>query len=322
MAKEVEWKTVAVAVVAVLLIAWFAPNLFSLPGTGGLPGVTTTQAGGVSVTKPIKFFIQDGLAGGGIGSASVAIYGADKTLKESITTGTDGTATTGGAYSSDTVLYVKISKSGYVSVWKTITVPKMTQADAQSLAAIPITLSTVRLTDWAIKVRDNLGNTYANNANVNKTAGGAPGTSVFTLFIDVIMSSDNYGWVDSFDYINNQNWKLVLEVKVTGTNYDKVLVTSGGYTARVERASSTYYLFVLSPDEVTRHKVGNSILKEGLAVRSIGLDLSSYTGDLADMVISLVAYADDTKFVSTGTYGPDALATVGNPDSLTLNLVD
>jgi hypothetical protein len=87
----------------------------------------------VAVNKPIKFSLTDPLKGSAVASANIYIYTPDKILRESLTTGSDGTVTSALPYKSDSVLYVKVVKSGYVTSWFTVTVPKMSPADAQSL---------------------------------------------------------------------------------------------------------------------------------------------------------------------------------------------
>jgi len=281
----------------------------------------TPTAGLVTVNKPLDFFVYDKYAGGAVASATVAIYDASGQLLESLTSGSDGTVQSGASYTSGEKLYIKVSKSSYVTAWIPYTVPKLSPADAESLSVISVKVPIVDQDNWVIQVRDSLGNTYSDNGNWNKTAGGSstPGTSVATMLIDVFQQNDNSGWVDSYDPINKQDWKLVLEVKISGTGYENVIVTSGTYDYYVQKGSAMYYLFVLDPYQATRHVSGNTVLSEGTVTKSIRLDLSSYSGDTADIAINVYMYADPAKFVNMGTYGPDrtSVATEFN-----LNIVD
>jgi len=190
-----------VAILLILFLLWYA-GFFKIEVKQQVSGPSAPTGGEnlVSVNKPIKFALSDPLAGAAIASANVYIYGPDKVLKESLVTASDGTVTSALPYQSDSVIYVKVAKAGYVTRWFTVTVPKMNPADAQSLTSNFVPLQTYSLGTYTIKITDQFGNSYTSGGSLNFTALGATTVSVT---ITIYNTRDNSGYVSSYDYLNS-----------------------------------------------------------------------------------------------------------------------
>jgi hypothetical protein len=273
----------------------------------------------VAVTKPVDFYLVDKYGGGGVASATLTIYNEDLVQLESLTTGSDGTISTSAAYRSGTVLWVKASKSNAMR-WYKVVVPKMSPADAQALTVNgPITLEFFSYNAPSLAVRDSAGNTYTDGGSLNKTSGGTPGTSSVVLTVSWFQGTDNKGYMESFDPVNQVDWKAILVVKVSGTNYENVVVT--GFPNSVEKGTAIYYWTEIDPSTLTKWKVGSEYKLPGTGSFTFSLDLTGYSGDAADLDIYIYYYADGDYFVQKGSWGPDSLSVISGAP-YTINLVD
>lgn len=263
----------------------------------------------VPVNKPLRIALTDPLAGMAIPNAQLLIYTPDKVLRESLVTDSTGIASTALPYPSDSVVYVKISKPGYVTKWCTVTVPRMTQADAQSLAQNFVALQDVQLGSYVIKVTDQFGNTYTSGSALNFTRLGA---SVVSVTITIYNTKDNSGYVTSRDFINNINLNAVLLAKTSGTS---VVVQGAGQS--VTRGTDTYYMTVLNDDALTRQIIGNQYVKPGVATVTLTFNKGALgAGQTQAFTFNLMAYFDPQYFAVNGIGGPDAVSLA----SFTLNL--
>jgi hypothetical protein len=253
----------------------------------------------VAVNKPIRFALTDPLGGSAIGGASILIYGPDRVLRESLTTDSTGIATSALPYQSDGQIYVKVARSGYVTRWIPVTVPRMGQADAQSLATNFVALQTYNLGTYTIKVTDQFGNSYSSGGVLNFTALGANTVSVT---VTIYNTEDNSGYVSSFDYLNNINLDAVLLAKTSGTS---VTVTGAG--SSVARGTDTYWISVLSGDQLTRQLVGQQYVKPGVASVTVTFGRGSLAhGATQSFTFDLMVYFDQGYFAQNGVGGPDA----------------
>jgi len=259
----------------------------------------TPSSGLVSVTKPLKFALNDPLAGSAIASANVYIYGADNILKESLTTGADGTVTSALPYQSGSVINVKVSKTGYVTRWFSVTVPQMTPADAQSLTSNFVSLQTVNLGTYTIKVTDQFGNSYSSSGTLNFTSLNA---STVSVTLTVYNTEDNSGYVSSSDPVNRVNLNAVLLSSTGGSS-----VTVQGAGSSVTRGTNTYYISPVSDDGLTRQLVGNTYVKPGVTSVTVTFGKGSLTaGSSQAFTFALQDYFDQSYFAANGIGGPDA----------------
>jgi hypothetical protein len=289
-----------VAILLILFLLWYA-GFFKIEIKQQVTQPTPGGENLVPVNKPIKFALSDPLAGAAIASANVYIYGPDKVLKESLTTVSDGTVTSALPYQSDSVIYVKVAKTGYVTRWFTVTVPKMTPADAQSLTSNFVPLQTYNLGTYTIKITDQFGNSYTSGGSLNFTALGATTVSVT---ITIYNTKDNSGYVSSYDYLNGINLNAVLLASTPGSS---VTVTGAG--SSVMRGTTTYWISVLSDDGLTRQLVGNQYVKPGVTSVTITFGKGSLTaGNSQAFTFTVYGYFDQNYFATNGIGGPDAVS--------------
>lgn len=296
------WHIVAIALIIVAM--WYTGVLsFSIQG----PQEQTPETQLVSVNKPLQFAVVDPLGGGGLASASVLVYGTDKVLKESLTTATDGyTAQTALPYQSGTTLYVKILKSGYVTRWMQVTVPKMTPTDAQAQTTNYISLQTVPLGTYTIKVTDQFGNVYTDGSDLNFTS---LNVSTVSITISIYNTVDNTGYISSYDPLNGINLRSVLVLGTAGSD-----VSISGAGGSITRGTNSYWCITVNDDGLTRQIIGNQYVKPGVTSITFTINKGALSaGEEQDFTFTLYAYFDQTYFAQNGIGGPDAssLATFG-----------
>ncbi|RLI46918.1 hypothetical protein DRO69_02000 [Candidatus Bathyarchaeota archaeon] len=276
------------------------------------PGEPPT--GTVPVNKILRLSVIDKFAGSVVTGATVKIYDG-QTLLETATDNNDGTYDTALTYPSGKELNVYVAKST-AKMWKTITVPYMTEADAAAATVNTVNLDFFTRSSLTMTVIDGDGNSYSNGGSINKTSGGTPGKSLITLTVSLYVSSDNTGFISSYDPINQLNWYPLLTAKTTGTNYENVVVS--GFAQGYEKGTNMYYVTKLADTDVTKYKVGNNYVYPGSSSFTFTLDLSGYSGDAADLVLTVYFYADSAYHQAKGSWGPDSVSIVTS----TLNLVD
>lgn len=294
------WLTLlTAAVVFILLMSMGYIQLSGVPSGGQEEGTPGGEL--VAVNKPIKFALVDPLAGSAIGGASIAIYDEDKVLLESLTTdSTSGTVTTAMPYPSDSVINVKISKSGYVTRWCEIVVPKMNPVDAESLTSNFVSLQTVNLGTFTIKATDQLGNLYESGNTLNFTSLGA---SSVTLNFMITNTEDNSGYIESYDCLNDINLQAVLLGSTAGSD-----VTVMGAGSTVVRGTTTYWVSTINDGDMVKQVIGNDYVQSGIATKSITIGKGALnSGETQDITFALYVYFDPAYFAQNGIGGPDAL---------------
>ena len=306
------WQWVAVAAILLLGLSYLGyldlQSIFSRPGP--MPGEEPVEDL-VAVNKPLEFAVIDKFAGSAVSSASVYVY-EGKALLETLTTDANGLATTSLKYRSGTQLNILVV-NGNSKMWKSITVPKMAKADAESMSVNSIRIDFFTVASLSLQVRDGFGNSYVNAGNLNKTA---LGQNIISLTVSWFVANDNTGFLSSYDPINELDWRAVMYVKLSGTNYEVIQLT--GLDESYAIGTTNWFASTLADTEVTKYKVGNQYVHPGSGSRTFTLDLTSYSGDLADLDIYIVFYSSSAYHRAKGGFGPDALTVV----QFTLNLVD
>jgi len=270
---------------------------------GVLPGgtQTQTQAGLIDVTKPLKFAVMDEYAGSAVASASVQVYRGTSPV-ESLTTGSDGTVTSALTYKSGEQLNVYITK-GSSKFWAALTVPKMSPADAQSLSYNPVTVKTFTVGTYTITVVRSTGASLSSGGSFNFTSAGVTQES-FT--VSVFNTADNTGYLTSTNPVENRKLGAFLEVAITGTNYDKFLVS--GLSGYRTTGSGNTWTRPASDSEISRVKIGSTVVKPGSFSAVITVDSSpASVGNTATMTIRLNLLADESRFLALGDKGVDAI---------------
>jgi hypothetical protein len=291
--------------IGVLLILFWAivlpmiqQNLGVIPGGGG---TQTQTAGLIDVTKPIRFAVMDEYAGSAVSSATVQIYRGTSPV-ETLTTGSDGTVTSALTYRSGESLNVYITK-GSSKYWAAVTVPKMSPADAQSLSYNPVTVKTFTVGTYTITVVRSTGASLSSGGTFDFTAAGVTQES-FT--VSVFNTADNTGYLTSTNPIDNRKLGAFLEVSITGTNYDKFLVS--GLPGYRTTGSGNTWTRPVSDSEISRVKVGTTVVKPGSFSVVVTVDSSpASSGNTATMTIRLNLFADEQRFLTIGDKGADAV---------------
>lgn len=311
------WHIVVLFLILAFYFGWISIPGLKLwetppPGPGG-PSPEPDNL--VSVTRQIKFTFTDKYAGSA-GSGTVYVYASDgKTLLESGSI-SSGAYTTTDSYPSGTVLYVKYDDGSNSILWKKITVPKMNPQDAESITTNPVKIEVFDICSLTDTMQDSSGNSFSDNGNWNKTSGGNPGSSVATATYSVYVGSDNDGFMSSYDPIYGYDLGAWLIVKVSGTNYENVVIT--GFDYAYEKGTAMYYWYQIPDTGITKWKVGNEYVYSGAWSFSWTVDLSGYSGDAADMQIYVKAYASPLYHQTYGDYGPYDVELAEQ----TINLVD
>jgi len=306
-----------IALIILLLFAVYAGYInINLPGpspapTTGEQQITPEQ---VSVNKQLQIAVIDTWAGGA-SSGTIYVYDSDGKTQLEYGSLSSGKYTTSLTYQSGRTLWLKIV-NGNSKLWKQITVPYMSPADAESLTYNPVEIKFFTICTLTDTFQDSFGNSYSDGGSWNKTSGGNPGASIVSATYSWYVSNDNTGYLSSYDPINDINWKAVLYVKVFGTGYENVILK--GFDGAIEKGTAMWYWKVLDDTELTKYKVGNSYVYDGAGSLTFTVDLTGYSGDSADMQIYLYVYSDPEYFQTYGSFGPDAVQLAEQ----TINLVD
>ena len=199
-------------------------------------------------------------------------------------------------------LNVYITK-GSSKYWAALTVPKMSPTDAQSLNFNPVTVSTFTVGTYTITVVRSTGASLTSGGSFNFTAAGLTQES-FT--ISVFNTADNTGFKSSTNPVENRRLGAFLEVAITGTNYDKFLVS--GLPGYRTTGSGNTWTRPVSDDEISRVKIGATVVKPGSFSAVINIDASpASVGNTATLTINLNLFADENRFLTIGHKGADAV---------------
>lgn len=255
------------------------------------------KSGLVDVNKKLKFALTDVYAGSALTSKTIYVY-TGTTLKESLTTGADGTVASAFPYESGSSVSVKYVDSD-TKQWFHFTIPQMNPKDAESATYnnIPLEAFSVCTITDALRV----GSTSINDAGTyNFTASGT--TPQFTY--DLFVSADNTGFIASQDPIYSMGWYAVVYMSLSGTNYETVLAYD--FYTQFELGTTRWCAEAIPDTDITKYKVGNTYIHKGEGHFSYSLDGTGYTGTGTTMQLYLKIYSDPSWMQSHGgNFGPD-----------------
>ena len=293
-----------IAALCLLILGGAYFGLINIPGldieTGELP------TGKKNVNRVIQFYVADIWGGAAVQSATVKVYDGI-TLKESLTTsstaGSEGTVSTGTAYTSGDVLNIMVLKSNSKK-WYSVTVPQMTEVDASAVSYNPYTLDFFDIdTSVTLKVQDGLGNSYSTTDSLNFTT---LGVNQVTLTVSGFVSADGKGYASSYDPLNSINWYGVSYGKLSGTGYELMSLT--GWSTSYPKGTSIYGARRVQDLDLVKYKSGNDYIHDGTFSYTLTLTKGGYTGTGADIDLYLYAYSDPNYHESYGSFGPDSVA--------------
>lgn len=323
------WHVVVIGIIFAMFTGLIAVEVgdykFGGTGTPTTPWAPTTPSTPgtelVTVTKQLKFVVIDKYAGGApTGTGGYLYDNTGKTLMEGASNAiSSGSWTTSNNYQSGTEMVFKYIYDTTIDdiFTKKFTVPQMSSEDAQALTTNTITVYVydlpASLTDSA---QDNLGNSYADAGNWNKTTGDTPGQNTATCTYSWYVGTDNDGYLSWHDYEYDIDCNMILWVKVFGTNYENVILT--GFDGAYEKGSAMYYYHIIPDTEVTKYKVGQDYVYSGAGSFSWTVDLTGYSGDAGDMQCYIEVHSSQAYHQQFGSFGPNA----GEMAEHTINLVD
>jgi len=268
---------------------------------------TGDQANGdQAVTKPIKFVGIDELAGGALDGTTSAlkVYDTDgQTLLETLSF-SSGSCTSSQSYPSGKVLWCEYYYDTTIDAykWWEVTVPFMSDADAQSLTTNSITLRTREAGAYTDSLISSTGLTITDGADLN-TTGTANDTMTFTYTF--YTTSDNTGYPSFHDPIYDVDVKPMIWATLTGTGYDQITLT--GFDGSFERGSTTYYYKTLNDNDVSKYKVGNSYQYPGVGTVTFGFNAAGFSNSTTaypTMQLYLKIYASAQYEQTMGDFGP------------------
>ena len=207
------------------------------------PGEPPT--GTVAVNKDLSISVFDKFAGNVVTGAWVGLYEGTTKL-ENLTDKNDGTYETATPYPSGKELNVYVNKTT-AKAWYTVTVPYMTPADAQSATLNNIRVDFFGRSSLTMLIMDSDGNNYTQGDDINVTT---LGKTLISLTISQYVSTDNTGYVSSYDLVNKLNWYPLLTARANGTGYENVVLT--GFNNAYEKGSNMYYSHKLKDSDVTK----------------------------------------------------------------------
>lgn len=253
----------------------------------------------VKVNKKLTLSLTDVYAGSKLASKTLYLY-VGTTLKETLTTGSDGTVNTAFPYESDTSISVYYEDSN-TKQWFHQTVPRMNPADAESVTYNSIGLEAFTVCTGTDALR--VGATSISDAgNYNFTASGV--TPQFTY--DFFVTSDNTGFISSQDPIYSMGYYAVVYMKLSGTNYETVLVYD--FDSDYVLGTTHWCAKRISDDSITKYKVGTTYIHDGEMHFQYSLDGTGYSGTGTTMQLYLKIYSDPAYHESHGgSYGPEVV---------------
>jgi len=278
---------------------------------------TPTPTGKYSAEIPIEFVVKDQYQGGAVDSATIDFYLHGSNVKEETLTTSSGKATSSFSYKSGTLLDIYVAKGNTKYWFLGVEVPYYDTAEkAAQVTKHQIALDFWTLGTYAISVVGPDGNTISNNGNLNKTESGIGNTP--TLTVTIRNTVDNTGFKSCNDPIEGYTDQAIVLVKLTGTGSENIVLKAPSWPYK-EIGTDRYWGSAIPDSELTRIKAADgTVTQEGVYTFTISLDLTNYSGDAADLVLTVYAYSSWDYFNYYGAAGGDAVQLA----SMTINLVD
>lgn len=271
---------------------------FSIGGVGddGIP------AGMVSVNKKLQFTWTAEYSGNVANAKTFYIYDSSLALRETLTTAATGIVASAQNYPSGTVLHVKYDDANN-QVWYTITVPYMSEAEAQAQTYNDISQKFYEIGTYTVDDLRAAGIIFADASTYNCTTNGT--TPMFTYTLSNT-GADNTGLLESYDPVYGQAWEVWVTGTITGDNASMVILNGVDYSWKV--GNDWYFADKVSASALSKWKVGLSYVPgyTGTDSCTFGMDLSAFTtaADTATMQITAYACADPSYAVShAGNFG-------------------
>lgn len=319
----------AIALLAILGLSVF--GVITLPQLGGdqgsiiTPPTTPTtppsgpQTGMVSVTKTLTFVPVNELGGGSLKGNTLYIYDTDgRTILETLTI-SDGKATTSNTYPSNKQLWIKYENttSNSFMFWQ-ITVPQMTQADAQSASTNVISIKAREGGIYTDNLMTSMGKTFTEeNDTLYTEDDGKTGTMTYSFYT----ATDKTGTATFRDPYYNLDMEIILWAKLSGTDYSSVTLT--GFDGGFEKGTAMYYYKVVDPNSVAKYQVANEYIYNGAGSVSFGYNAIgvSESSDV-NLTLTLTGYSNRQYMQQYGSFGPYSVELAEESINILLRSVD
>lgn len=258
----------------------------------------------VDVNKQLKITAVDKWNSTNSVSGSIYLYAEDGVTQiEPSQSLSSSQITTKNTYVSGTVLWLKHYYDTTVDVYhfEKFTVPQMRESDIPSETSNPITIYTFdppqsALTD-TFKSNEVTSITDAYKYNITSANASTTMTYSWTL------AHDGEGYLTSHDPVYNIDIQSIVWVKVSGTEYEKIILT--GFDGALERGSAMYYYKFVKDTDLCRYKVGNNYVHPGAGGITFSFDGSGLSSSCAvTMQIDLRIYSSNVYFQTYTNEGP------------------
>jgi hypothetical protein len=279
-------------------------------------GGSSSGAGGIDVNKKLQFTWTAEFSGTVANAKAFTVYDETMALRETLTTAATGIVASAQNYPSGTQLYIKYD-DGSNQIWYDITVPQMSEAEAQAQTYNDISLKYYAVGTYSIDTLRAGGIDFADASTYNVSSNGTTPTFIYTL---ANTGADNTGLMDSFDPVYNTAWQTWVTGRISGNNASLVIVNGADYLFTV--GTDTYFAERVSSSALSKWKVGASYVPGYTGSDSVSwsLDLSGFTAtSAATMQITLYSCADPVYAIShAGNFGVDKVSLAEQ----TVSLVD
>lgn len=282
-----------------------APDWFN-GGDPVIPGQNVDPQDAVSVTKTVTFVGVDELAGGSLDgtTSALVVYDSDGTTLLETLTFSSGKIASSAAYQSGRTLWIKYYYDTTIDsyMWWQFTVPKMGAADAESLSTNTVTLRTREAGAYTDLLTTSSGMTLSDAADVNTTGST---NDTLTMTYSIFTTSDNTGYPQFHDPIYNEDMKIIFWAALSGTGYETINLS--GFDGSFAKGTTQYYYKVLTPDQVSKQKVGNEYPIPGSTAITFGVSASGYantTSSYTTLQCDMVVYSSVDYMETYGSFGP------------------
>ena len=257
----------------------------------------------VSVNKKLQFTWTAKWSGTVANAKAFYVYDDSMALRETLTTAATGIVASAQNYPSGTVLHVKYDDTNN-QVWYDVTVPYMSEAEAQAQTYNDIGLEYYAIGTYTSDILMMNGLSVADAETVNCTS-NATTTPQFSYQL-TNTGADNTGILESYDPIYGQAWEIWVTGTITGDNASLVIMNGVDYQWTV--GNDIYFADKVSATALSKVKVGLSYLPGQMGVDScsFSMDLTAFTtaADTATLQLTLYGSADPVYAMShAGNYG-------------------
>jgi len=266
---------VVAAVVIIGAIAWILlPSLSTMKRPAGkTPGIQGSTVTGISLTRPVKASLGDLYGDNTTIDGTVDFYSASGTKKDSITVSA-GTGTSAKDHTSGESYDVKITPTGFVTMWDTYTVPDAATGEDTTL---PLTANVIDLGTFSPKAMEPDGSylTDTENTLVDNLSKATDSKPAITF--EIRNTEDDSGWLTSTDPLLNRDYKCVFYFTLSENEFEDLVVNAPGM-GYVSKTTSRTWFCDISDDAITRIvDADGNVIQNGVYQKTVTIDMAGWT---------------------------------------------